>query len=162
MARVSQLLSRLKRDPIADLPIADQVNQVMETSGMEWRQRLLPPLVTLRLFRIQLLHGNCPIAALRQLSGLEFAVSSYCEARIRLPLQLLESLLAWVNEQAQQTLGEVPRLARRILIADGSTYSMPDTPESLRTLIWRPEPGRASVIRWESSWGCWMRPPACS
>lgn len=129
MARVSQLLSRLKRDPIADLPIADQVNQVMQTSGVEWRQRLLPPLVTLRLFLIQILHGNCPIAALRQLSGLGFAVSSYCEARIRLPLQLLESLLAWVNEQAQQTLGQVPRLARRILIADGSTYSMPDTPE---------------------------------
>jgi hypothetical protein len=129
MARVSQLLARLKRDPIADLPIADWVNQVMHSSGVEWRQRLLPPLVTLRLFLIQILQGNCAIAALRQLSGLEFAVSSYCQARIRLPLQLLESLMAWVNGQAQQTIATLPRLASRILIADGSSYSMPDTQE---------------------------------
>jgi hypothetical protein len=129
MAQVSQLLARLKRDPIADLPIAEHVNQAMRDSGVEWRERLLPPLVTLRLFMIQILHGNCAIAALRQLSGVGFALSSYCEARIRLPLQLLESLLLWVNEQGQQTMAQVPRLARRILIADGSTYSMPDTPE---------------------------------
>src|SRR5258708_6252095 len=129
MAQISSVLARLKRDPIADLPIADRVDQVMQSSGVDWRERLLPPLVTLRLFMIQVLHGNCAIAALRQLSGLGFAVSSYCDARIRLPFQLLESLLLWVNEQGQQTLGQVPRLARRILIADGSNYSMPDTPE---------------------------------
>jgi hypothetical protein len=129
MAQISQVLARLKRDPIADLPIAAHVDQVLQRSGVEWRERMLPPLVTLRLFLIQVLHGNCAIAALRQLGGLSFAVSSYCEARVRLPLRLLESLLQWVNEQAQQTLGEVPRLARRVLIADGSTYSMPDTPE---------------------------------
>ena len=129
MAQMSHTLARLKRDPIADLPIADHVDQVLQGAGVEWRERLLPPVVTLRLFLIQILHGNCPIAALRQLSGLGFAVSSYCEARVRLPLQLLESLLLWVNEQARQTVEQAPRLARRILVADGSTYSMPDTPE---------------------------------
>lgn len=129
MASVSQVLARLKRDPIADLPIAQRVDQVMHNSGVDWRERLLPPLVTLRLFLIQILHGNCAIAALRQLCGLDFAPSSYCDARIRLPFILLESLLLWINEHAQQTMQQVPRLARRILIADGSNYSMPDTPE---------------------------------
>jgi len=129
MAQISQVLARLKRDPIADLPIADHVDQVLQSGGVQWRERLLPPMVTLRLFLMQVLHGNCAIAALRQLSGVGFAVSSYCEARVRLPLQLLESVLQLVNEQVRQTLVEAPRLARRILIADGSTYSMPDTPE---------------------------------
>lgn len=129
MAQMSQVLARLKRDPIADLPIAAHVDQVLQSGGVTWRERLLPPLVTLRLFLIQVLHGNCAIAALRQLGGLGFAVSSYGEARARLPLQLLESLLHWVNEQAQRALADVPRPARRIFIADGSTYSMPDTPE---------------------------------
>lgn len=129
MAGMSQVLARLKRDPIADLPIAQRVDQVMQNSGTDWRERLLPPLVTLRLFLVQILHGNCAIAALRQLCGLDFAPSSYCDARIRLPLILLESLLLWINEHAQQTIQQVPRLARRILIADGSNYSMPDTPE---------------------------------
>lgn len=129
MARMSLIMARLKRDPIADLPIAAHVDQVLQAQGIAWRDRLLPPLVTLRLFVTQIPHGNCAICALRQLCGLGFAVSSYVEARGRLPLQLLESLLQWVNEQARETLADVPHFARRIFIADASTYSMPDTPE---------------------------------
>jgi hypothetical protein len=129
MARIAQVLARLKRDPIADLPIAEHVNQQLQDLGVPWRERLLPPLVTLRLFLIQILNGNCAIAALRQLSGAHFAVSSYCEARGRLPLILLQSLLQWVNEQAEQHIATTARFARRIWVADGSTYSMPDTPE---------------------------------
>lgn len=129
MAQVSQLLARLKRDPVADLPIAAHVNQQLEDQQVQWRERLLTPLVTLRLFLIQIAHGNCAIAALRQLCGMDFAPSSYCEARTRLPLQLLQSLLEWVHDAAAQHVAAGARLARRILIADGSSYSMPDTPE---------------------------------
>lgn len=129
MARISSVVARLKRDPIADLPIAAHVDQVLQDQDITWRDRLLPPLVTLRLFVTQILHGNCAIPALRQLCGLSFAISSYVEARGRLPLQLLESLLQWVNEQARETLADVPRLKRRVFIADASTYSMSDTPE---------------------------------
>src|SRR2546423_6029760 len=98
MAQIPQLLARLKRNPLADLPIADRLNQQLEDYPVAWRERLLPPLVTLRLFLIQIAHGNCAIAALRQLGGISFALSSYCEARTRLPLQLLNSLLQWLHE----------------------------------------------------------------
>ena len=47
MAQVSQLLARLKRDPIADLPIDPRVNQLLEEQKVVWRERLLPPLITL-------------------------------------------------------------------------------------------------------------------
>jgi hypothetical protein len=93
MAQVAQLLARLKREPIADLPIADHLNQLLRQSGCVWRDRLLTPMLTLRLFLTQILNGNCAIAALRQLSGIDFAPSSYCEARGRMPMQLLQSLL---------------------------------------------------------------------
>ena len=63
MAEVSQALARLKRDPIADLPIAQEINQLLKEQNVTWRDRLLPPLVTLRLFLIQIAHGNCAIAA---------------------------------------------------------------------------------------------------
>ena len=56
MAQISQLLARLKRDPLADLPIADHLNQLLEAHKVAWRDRLLPPLVTLRLFLIQIAH----------------------------------------------------------------------------------------------------------
>lgn len=129
MAQIPQLLARLKRDPLADLPIADHLNQLLAEHKVVWRERLLPPLVTLRLFLIQVAHGNCAIAALRHLAGIDFAVSSYCEARVRLPLQLLQSLLQWVHELGEQSAGAGARLARRILIVDGSTHSVEDTPE---------------------------------
>jgi hypothetical protein len=54
-----------------------------------WRERLLTPVVVLRLFLRQLLHANTSIVHLRQLSGLNFAAASYCDARLRLPLRLL-------------------------------------------------------------------------
>jgi len=128
-AHVSQLLARLRRDPFSDLPIGDQLNQLLEEQQVVWRDRLLTPLVTLRLFLIQVAHGNCAIAALRQLGGIAFAPSSYCEARARLPLQLLQSLLLWMHELGEQAAAVGARCARRILILDGSSYTTADTPE---------------------------------
>jgi hypothetical protein len=135
-AHVWQVLARLKRDPFADLPIADHLNQLLDEQNVTWRERLLPPLVTLRLFVIQVAHGNCAIAALRHLAGIAFAPASYCEARARLPLRLLQSLLERMGERCEspaaalaQTTTAGARLARRVLIADGSSYSTPDTPE---------------------------------
>lgn len=129
MAQVSSVLARLKREPLADLPIADRLNQLLSDCGHVWRDRTLTPLVTLRLFLLQILNGNVAIAALRQLSGISFAPSSYGEARSRLPLHLLQSLLQWMHEQARQSLKLPLTIGQRVLISDGSTYSMEDTPE---------------------------------
>lgn len=135
-AHISQALARLKQDPFFDLPIADDLNQLLAEQKVVWRDRLLTPLVTLRLFLIQIAHGNCAIAALPHLSGFAFAASSYCEARIRLPLQLLQSLMQRMNDLVEQSATVVmtsgAHLARRILVVDGSTYSTPDTPELAR------------------------------
>lgn len=59
MAQISQLLCRLGPDPVGDLPLSDRVNQLLDEQQIVWRDRLLPPLVTLRLFLIQIAHGNC-------------------------------------------------------------------------------------------------------
>jgi hypothetical protein len=129
MAHIAHVLARLKRDPIGDLPIADRLNQLLVEQKVVWRERLLPPLVTFRLFLIQILCGNVAIAALRQLSGIDFALSSYCESRKKMALQLLQSLLHWMNELAETSLDLVKKIGPRILIADGSSHSMEDTPE---------------------------------
>jgi hypothetical protein len=132
MAAISSILARLKLEPLDNLPLVEHFEQLLKNSGLIWRDRLLPPLVTLRLFMIQILSGNCAIAALRQLSGVDFATSSYSDARVRLPLQLLQDLLHWMNQQAQERFaGTISprRLGQRVLIADGSNCSMQDTPE---------------------------------
>src|SRR5437868_11719657 len=99
---VAHVLARLKREPFADLPIARQLDQACGDCAYAWRDRLLSPRVTLRLFVLQVLHGNTSITHLRQLSGIDFAPSSYCEARARLPLAVLTALLSALVQWGQQ------------------------------------------------------------
>lgn len=147
-AHISQVLARFQRDPFFDLPIADDLKQLLAEHKVAWRDRLLPPLVTLRLFLIQIVHGNCAITALPHLCGFAFAASSYCQARVRLPLQLLQSLMQRMNELVEQSASIVmssgAQLARRILVVDGTNYSTPDTPELARHFH-LPRPSRAGV-----------------
>jgi len=134
MAQVSQVLARLKREPLADLPTGAPLDQWLARCGgvPVWRDRLLTPLVTLRLFLTQVLHGNYAISALRQHSGIDFAKSSYCEARGRLPLTALQSLLKWMHDCASRAAEPFVVLGQRVLIADGSNFSVADTPELRR------------------------------
>src|SRR4051812_39604116 len=98
--QVSHVLARLKREPpLADFAVDAQLNQALAEGFKDdaargivpgRRDRLLTPLVTLRLFLTQILHGNVAITALRQLSGIDFAKSSYSEARNRLQLSELQ------------------------------------------------------------------------
>src|SRR5580692_7519010 len=135
MAAVSHVLARLRRQALADVelvsdvPLIGQLNQLLIDSACRWRDRLLPPLVTFRLFVIQVLHGNIPITALPHLAGFDFSPSSYCEARQRLPLEQLQLLLQFAQQQAVRSLGLARQIGARILIADGSSFSMPDAPE---------------------------------
>jgi hypothetical protein len=80
-----------------------------------------------RLFLIQILFGNTAITSLRQLSGIHFAPSSYCEARLRLSLCLLRCLLRWTVEQARE-FGTHTLIGVRVFVVDCSSFSMPDTP----------------------------------
>jgi len=127
---VAQVLARLRREPFADLPIAEHLDQVCRACGHVWRQRLLSPMLTLRLFMLQVLHGNTAITHLRQLSGLAFAPASYCEARARLPLEVFTSLLGAVVQWAQRAAQPAARaLGQRVFIVDNSNFSMSDEPE---------------------------------
>ncbi len=119
----------------------EPVDELCRALGVTFRDRLLTPLATVRLFVLQILCGNTAITHLRQLSGLEFAPSSYCEARLRLPLRLLRCLLSWTIEQAQGPGNRA--IGPRVLIVDGSSFSMSDT-TSLRRCFGLPK-GRRVV-----------------
>jgi hypothetical protein len=70
--------------------------------GMNWRERILCPLTTLRLFVLQILFANTSITHLRQLSGMDFAPASYCAARQKLSLRGICRLIQWTVEKARQ------------------------------------------------------------
>lgn len=124
-----------------DLLPADRISQWLAGMGRLVRHRLLPPVVLLRLFLMQVLAGNTSITHLRQLSGRKFADSSYCEARLLLPLCLFRCLLRWTLEQARN-LASTPLIGSRVLVIDCTSFSMPDTP-ALRKRFGLPKAGGA-------------------
>ena len=137
----SWALARLRREPLSpdlptgdDLPIAQHIEQLCHRLNHQWRDRLLTPLVTIRLFVLQVLHGNTAITHLPHLAGLSFTSGSYTEARQRLPLQLLQCLMhqmaGWVDCATTTTTSSSSSLllGQRVLLGDGSSASMPDTP----------------------------------
>jgi hypothetical protein len=122
-------MAQVKRQLSSHLPI--DIDELARESGYHWRERKLSPRVTLWLFMVQVLNGNVAITALRHLGQVAMTASSYCAARQRLPLDLFARLFdamsqaaGVVMEQSTQTLWN----GRRVLLADVTTFSMPDTP----------------------------------
>ncbi len=143
MAAVAHALARLRREPLGeDCALARQVDQLCRAQGHRWRDRVLTPLVTLRLMLLQVLHGNTAIAHLRQLGGLDFAAASFCEARERLPLLLLQELVQWVARLAAGAGGGSALIVPRVLVADSSSFGVSDTP-ALRAHFGRVKAGGA-------------------
>ena len=130
-AAMSGALARLARSLPDDLVPQSSFVQLCAQSGHVWRDRLLGPTATLGLFLLQILHGNTAITHLRHLSGIAFAAASYCEARMRLPLAALQSLLQASVHCARPLVSAGRLLGNRVLLVDGSSFSMPDT-KSLR------------------------------
>jgi Transposase DDE domain len=120
----SQMQSRLPVD----------VDELARQVGHQWRQRPLPPSLTIWFFALQILNGNCAINALRHIGGLPTQASSYCAARMSLPLELFTRLFDAVSRMAASALGagsgnDATTLlnGRRVLLADATSFSVPDT-----------------------------------
>ena len=132
MAHVQTVLAAISRSPQDHLPDRETIDQLCRELGHVYRDRLLSPLVLLRLFCLQVLHHNTAIADLRHLSGLGFSPSSYCKARQNLPLEFFQALLSRMADSVRGMSthpDESAVIARRVVMMDGSTFSMPDIPE---------------------------------
>jgi hypothetical protein len=149
MADAMFALAQVRRTRGADLLPDSVILQQLGSLGIVWRKRLLTPLVMVRLFLMQVLFGNTSITHVRQLSGIDFAPASYCEARMRLPLQLLRCLLRCTLSAAQRIdPGQgTPLIGTRVMVVDCSSFSMSDTP-SLRNQFGLPRAGG------RGGWGC--------
>src|SRR5215208_4798850 len=89
---MSRALNRIKEDVRPFLP-DDAI--VAACHGVEhvWRERVLGPVTTVHLFLLQVLHFNTSIKGLKRVAKVPFGDGSYCDARQRLPLAVLQSLL---------------------------------------------------------------------
>src|SRR5438309_11926757 len=94
---VTQVKARVSARVSRQLPV--DVDQLARDVGHEWRERVLTPAATVRLFLLQVLHGNVAITALRHVGQMTAQASSYCAARARLPLTLFAQLFDAVSQQ---------------------------------------------------------------
>jgi DDE family transposase len=120
---------------------AERIEKALKEEGVIWRERVYTPLVTLWAFLGQMISpdGSCRAAVARVLAWLVSCgekpctpqTGPYCKARQRLP----ESLFVRLARETGRTLhDEVPEewrwKGRRVKNVDGTTVSMPDTPEN--------------------------------
>ena len=134
---------------IVGLLSAQRVERAVQDHGLEYRDCLFTPLITLWTFLAQVLNpdGSCRQAVAKLLaflaaskcSGREFQrdTGPYCKARQRLPETLVAQLARDAGEQLHRrhpAAGEASAAAGRLLggrtvkVVDGTTVSMPDTP----------------------------------
>src|SRR2546425_3088620 len=131
MASIAGAVARIKQDALGALG-EGVIEEVCAEFGHVWRDRELDPATTVALFVQQVLNGNVPCSEVRHLAGRCFTPSAYCQARARLPLAVVQSLLTRVCDAALAATRRATQLwlgRHRVFHVDGSTFSMPDTPE---------------------------------
>ena len=72
------------------------IEDACREAGLTWRDRLLNPVVTVQLFFLQVLNGNTACTHLRHLAGVAFTATAYCQARMRVNLEVFQTLLSRV------------------------------------------------------------------
>ena len=134
---IIQAIARIKQheDPLLAIGIGRRaVEDLCREMNYTWRERQLDPATTVALFVQQIIAGNAPCSAVRHLAGRSFTASAWCEARSRLPLEVYQGLLTRVCDAALVWTRQANYLwhGHRTFHVDGSTFSMPDTPELRR------------------------------
>lgn len=129
LASIAKIVEQFKQqwtEEISDQAIEDAVRE----AGRTWRDRKLNPITTVHLFFLQILHGNAACNFLPRLARRNFTGSAYCEARGKLPLEALKTLLTRSTGKMAECARDAGLwLGRRLFFVDGSSFSMPDTDE---------------------------------
>lgn len=135
--------SRQKKSPIlqlaalSDLLKDDEIETICRELGHQWRERCLPPGVTVRSMIYRGLHPDRSIkATLADMAASSPGMmetpsdASWCEARSRLPTSLLPELIRQSVTRLEDLAGKKHLYrGRPVYHFDGSTVSMPDTPD---------------------------------
>jgi hypothetical protein len=123
LARVKGELAQLVPEPL--------VRRLAAELPRDYRDRTLPPVTTAYLALRKALH-NTAASGLRHLAGIDFTPSAYCQARGRLPIGFFARLAAAATGRLRAAEAELAGdrwCGRRTWLIDGSSFSMPDTPD---------------------------------
>jgi len=130
MVSIDDQLGAIKRNP---LELLDS-NRIIELCRQHdyWPEadgKLDPPTL-IAMFMRQVAAGNVSCDEVRLLGGDTFSASGYCQARMRLPLAVIQTLTREVYQKisSQVDSEELYRYhEHRVLLIDATSFSMPDT-----------------------------------
>src|SRR4051794_17061347 len=126
---IDSALRRLRQDLDTCLDEA-AVHDACRGAGHRWRDCLLTPVAILRWFVVQVLHGNTALTHVSLLAGRSFTDAALCQARARLPLSAYQAVLRGLTGALiPETHAQGTWRGHRTFLVDGSSFSMPDTPE---------------------------------
>ena len=138
MASIASALERIKDNPLGMLD-RQMIEDICREHHYTWRDRELDPATTIALFMQQVLAGNCSCSEVRHIAsrlglpgpGRSFTAQAYCQARARIPLAVYHDLFYELSQRVVPQMSEEQHLwhGHRTFHIDGSTFSMPDTPE---------------------------------
>jgi hypothetical protein len=112
------------------LPTRRIVCEICRSLDHRWRRGPLDPFNTIIVFLMQIINGNTACSHACLLSGLGVTASAYCQARRRLPLQFFAALFARLVDDLVQSTAKLSHWrGHRVFLIDGSSFSMPDTPQ---------------------------------
>lgn len=127
--RIDTILKRLRQDVARHLtPRA--IERACRDAGHRWRRCTLHPTAVVHWFVTQVLYGNTSLEHVALLAGGLFTGPAYCLARAALPPAVFQTVLHnLVEALTPGTQAEGTWRGHRTLLIDGSSFSMPDTPE---------------------------------
>jgi Transposase DDE domain len=122
------VVARLRQD-VGETLEPEVIRDACREAGYSWRNRKLDPVATISFFLLQILHGNTACQHVVQFGQWAFSATAYCQARIRLPLTVLQVLVEMVAAKLRSTTAEGAQwLGHRVWMIDGSGFSMSDVP----------------------------------
>ena len=129
------------RLPFTDVLTVELIMQVLQKIEIGWNDRIFTPLVTLWVFLSQVLSADhsCRAAVARLIAhrasqgqpACSANTGAYCQARQRLPEPFFSAVACLVGRALDAQAD--PRWlwnGRRVSLFDGTTVTMPDTPEN--------------------------------
>jgi hypothetical protein len=151
MATFDLALAQL-RSGTHDCLDVDHINQLARDCKHVFRDTILNPGNTFRLFVKQIAHGNVACAAVTHLSDKPFSDTAWCNARARLPMELIDRVHQQLVDDALADLNACDDVGdrshrwrgHRLVVVDGSSDSMPDT-QALREHYGVPSPARPGL-----------------
>lgn len=137
--QINRRFQRAAELPFSTLLPAEKVERILSELKIPFRERVYSPTVTLWMFLSQVLSADhscrdtvARLSAWRSSQGLppcSADTTSYCEARQRLPLELIKRLVRQTAcEQEAQSEPVWLWKGRHVKPSDGTTVTMPDTP----------------------------------